>query len=74
MRENIAVGLSEFQDVVSKLGRNVSQAGYLWSDQKFLELSQSIRTIANQSVRVLEIGDELMGDIDRFQEIAEEQY
>ena len=66
--------LDYFQKVVKQLSTKISKAATLWKDQKFSELSNSVRNVANQSCDVLLTGEKLCSSIDKFDKIASEEY
>lgn len=74
LSKDIRKDLNEFQLALNKLRSGVSKASPLWKDQKYRELSESIRIFANSSKYVIESGDKCCKSLDRFLKIAEEEY
>lgn len=72
--EVIKKDIGEFQKAVQKLSSEIGKAGSLWGDQKFSELSSSVRVVANMSKDVIVSGDRCCSAIDKFDKIASEQY
>ncbi len=71
---NIKKDIDYFQNSVKQLSAKISKAATLWKDQKFSELSDSVRNVANQSCDVLLTGEKLCASIDKFDKIASEEY
>lgn len=66
--------VDEFQKAVQKLSSGIGKAALLWGDQKYSELSSAVRVIANMSKDVIVTGDRCCSAIDKFDQIASEQY
>ena len=66
--------VEDFEAAVMKLSNKIGQAGTLWGDEKFAELSKAISQIANMSVDVITKGRECNKIVADFDKIAEEKY
>jgi|InofroStandDraft_1065614.scaffolds.fasta_scaffold18037_2 hypothetical protein len=63
-----------FEQAVKTLGDSIKNAGALWTDEKYRQLSASVGSLAQQSRELMLAGDRCCGAIDRFQSIAQEEY
>lgn len=72
--ENVRKDMQGFQVAVKKLSVGVKQASSLWKDEKFSELSASVREVANNSKEVMTAGDRCCSSIEKFNKIATENY
>ena len=66
--------VSAFQKIVQELGTEINNAGALWNDSKFQELSTSIGEIASNSRDVIMSGESYSALLMRFEQIASEKY
>ena len=71
---NIKRDLDTFHASVKRLGYGVGKASVLWKDEKYTELSDSIRSIASMSKDVIITGNRCHDSISRFDSIANEKY
>ena len=62
-----------FQASVKKLSEKIGNAGSLWTDPKFAELSHAVGLIANMSRDVILAGDKCQASIERFEKISSEK-
>ncbi len=72
--QQVKVDVDSFQGYVQKLSGNVQSASTLWRDSQYSALMSGISTIATQARDVIVTGDKLCESINRFFEIAEEEY
>ena len=72
--ERIRSDLREFEQSVRSLSDGVSKASSIWNDKKYTELSDSIREVANDSIRFIQVGARCCAQVDKFMEIAAEKY
>lgn len=72
--EAIRKDMEQFQKSVKKLGQEINKASNIWSDKKFLELSNSVGEIAGISKNIILSGDRCCATIQRFFKIAQEKY
>lgn len=72
--QQIKSDVDSFQGYVQKLSRNVQSASTLWRDSQYSDLMSGISTLATQARDVIVTGDKVCESIDRFFEIAEEEY
>lgn len=63
-----------FQSYVQKLSVDVQSVSSLWKDSKYYELANGISVIASQAKDVIVSGDTVCESIDKFFNIADEQY
>lgn len=66
--------MEAFQASVRRLSGEIGRASALWQDEKFSQLSASVSTIASMSRDLIIAGDACCASIDRFAQIASEQY
>lgn len=66
--------LDFFRSAVARLSASVGSASSLWRDEKFAELSASVREIASQSSDLMSAGERCSAAVNRFQAIAGERY
>lgn len=71
---SIRQDVDAFQAAVKRLSGKVGDAGSLWSDAKFAELSSTVSVIAGMSRDVMVTGDDCCASIDRFAKISAEKY
>ncbi|MGN0108190.1 MAG: hypothetical protein ACI4A5_10920 [Hominilimicola sp.] len=71
---NIKRDLDAFHASVKRLGYGVGKASALWKDEKYTELSNSIRNIASMSKDVIIAGNRCHDSISRFDSIANEKH
>ena len=72
--QQIKRDLDGFQSSVQKLGTGIKAASSLWKDPKYSELSSEITQIANLSRTVLVAGDKSCDVINKFFNVASEEY
>lgn len=72
--QQIKSDVDSFQGYVQKLSGGVQGASALWRDSQYSALMSGISTIASQARDVIVTGDKLCESMDRFFEIAEEEY
>lgn len=72
--QQIKSDVDSFQGYVQKLSRNVQSASTLWRDSQYSSLMSGISTLATQARDVIVTGDKVCESINRFFEIAEEEY
>ena len=72
--QQIKLDIDSFQGYVQKLSENIQSASYLWRDSQYSALTSSVSAIAMQSRDVLVAGDQLFESIDKFFDIADEEY
>lgn len=72
--ENIKKEIEIFQSAVKKLSNSIGRASSLWKDDKFSELSSSVREIASQSKEIIVMGDRCCSSIAKFEKITSEKY
>lgn len=66
--------LDGFLIAVQKLSAEVRGASTLWKDPKYSELSSELAQVAGQSRTVLLAGDKSCNAIDKFFDVAGEEY
>lgn len=64
--------IKAFQLAVKKLSDAVNKCGIAWNDKQFQKLSDSIKTVASSSKRVIVSGSNCENAIRRFQRIESE--
>lgn len=64
--------IKSFQFAVKKLSGVVNRCGLDWSDKQFQKLSDSIKSVASSSKRVIMAGSDCENAIRRFQQIESE--
>lgn len=72
--QQIKSDIDSFQGYVQKLSGNVQSASTLWSDEQYSALMSGISTLAVQARDVIITGDKVCESINRFFEVAEEEY
>lgn len=72
--ESIKKDMQIFEASVKKLSSGISQAGSLWTDAKYSELSFAVAELAKQSRDVLVVGERCCGALDKFSQISSEKY
>ncbi|MEE1057481.1 MAG: hypothetical protein UH239_09585 [Acutalibacteraceae bacterium] len=72
--EVIKKDIQIFQSSIKNLSAGISRASSLWKDEKYSELSASIREVANNSKNVIVTGDRCCSTVDKFIKIAAEKY
>lgn len=72
--QQIKSDVDSFQAYVQKLSGNVQSASTLWRDSQYSALMSGISTLATQARDVIVTGDKVCESINRFFEIAEEEY
>ena len=72
--EHIKNDLREFEQSVRTLSDGIGKASDVWNDKKYTELSNSIRLVANDSMKLIQIGDRCCSQVDKFMAIAAEKY
>lgn len=72
--QQVKSDVDSFQEYVQKLSGNIQSASVLWSDAQYSKLMSGISIIATQAKDVIVTGDKLRESINRFFEIAEEEY
>lgn len=72
--QQVKSDVDSFQNYVQKLSENVKSASSLWKDSQYAALLSGISTIATQARDVIVTGDKVCDSIDRFFEIADEEY
>lgn len=72
--QQIKSDVDSFQGNVQKLSGNIQAASTLWRDSQYSALMSGISAIAAQARDVIVTGDKLCESINRFFEIAEEEY
>lgn len=72
--QQIKRDLDGFQSSVQKLGTGIKAASSLWKDPKYSELSSEVTQIANLSRTVLVAGDKSCDVINKFFNVASEEY
>ncbi len=72
--ERIKNDLREFEQSVRALSDGIGKASDVWNDRKYTELSNSIREVANDSMKFIQIGDRCCSQVDKFMAIAAEKY
>lgn len=71
--ENIQKEMKIFQSSVKKLSDGISRASSLWKDEKYSELSDSIREVANSSKNIIIAGERCCSSVDKFNKIVAEK-
>ena len=66
--------ITSFQEAVKKLSASINKSGTDWNDVKFKELSGHIRMVADSSKETIQSGERTCAAIDKFAQIASEQY
>lgn len=72
--QQIKSDIDTFQGYVQKLSKSVQSASSLWCDSQYSALALGVSTIATQARDVIVTGDKLCDSIDRFYDIAKEEY
>lgn len=72
--QQVKSDVDTFQSYVQKLSGGVQSASSLWKDSQYTALMEGISIIASQSRDVIVTGDKVCESIDRFFEIADEEY
>lgn len=72
--KQIKSDVDSFQGYVQKLSGDVQSAAALWRDSQYSDLMSGISTIATQARDVIVAGDKLCESINKFFEVAEEEY
>ena len=72
--QQIKSDVDSFQGYVQKLSGNVQSASTLWRDSQYSASMSGISTIAAQARDVIVTGDKVCESLNRFFEIAEEEY
>lgn len=72
--QQIKSDVDTFQGYVQKLSGNVQSASTLWRDAQYSDLASGISTLAAQARDVIVTGDKVCESVNRFFEIAEEEY
>ena len=66
--------LEDFQNSVQKLSAGIKSAASIWRDPKYSELSSEISRVASQSKSVLLSSDKSCENINKFYQIASEEF
>ena len=66
--------IDSFQGYVQKLSIKIQSVSMQWNDENFFSLTEGIFSIAQQSKEVLITGDKFCESVDKFYEIANEDY
>lgn len=66
--------LEDFQNSVQKLSVGIKSAASIWKDPKYSELLSEISRVASQSKSVLLTGDKSCENINKFYQIASEEF
>lgn len=72
--QQIKFDVDSFQGYVQKLSENVKSTSTLWCDSQYSALMSGISTLATQARDVIVTGDKVCESLNRFFEIAEEEY
>lgn len=72
--QQIKSDIDTFQESVQKLSKSIQAVSFLWKDTQYAALASSISALAMQSREVLLTGDCVCESIDKFFDIADEEY
>ena len=72
--QQIKSDIDSFQGYVQKLSGNVQSVSSLWRDSQYSALMSGISILATQARDVIVTGDKVCESINKFFEIAEEEY
>lgn len=72
--QQIKSDIDTFQGYVQKLSNGVQSASSLWCDSQYSALATGVSVIATQARDVIVTGDKLCDSLDKFFDIAKEEY
>lgn len=64
--------MSDFRELVGRLGRRINDAGDLWKDEKYRELRDSVSRMASNSRKIFVQSEQCNSALRRFMAICRE--
>jgi hypothetical protein len=66
--------LDDAQVAIAELQVGISAASADWSDKKYSEFANALRSLSDESVGIFECGELCVRELGEFESIAEERY